>query len=176
MVRLLRTLMALSKVMREAGQVLRRHSFLYVLLATFALMLGGGALFTYVEGRELTLLDGIWWAVVTFSTVGYGDIYPETTAGRLLGALLIMVGVSVMALFMANVSSYLIRRDEGDESPKLSDQLDRLQEQLARLQAEQGRTQADLDRLLRLLGRGAPRRGQRLRSGRYRWIKGPAAK
>ena len=55
-----------------------------------------------------SISEALWWSLVTVSTVGYGDMYPETTAGRLVAAPLIVVGVGVcgyIAGFMARVMS-----------------------------------------------------------------------
>lgn len=52
-----------------------------------------------------TLFDGIWWALVTVSTVGYGDFVPVTIAGRALAILLIFVGVGVMTLLVTTLAS-----------------------------------------------------------------------
>ena len=43
-----------------------------------------------------SLWDGVWWSVVTMGTVGYGDIYPITTGGRMVGLALIFAGVGLM--------------------------------------------------------------------------------
>lgn len=42
--------------------------------------------------------DGIWWAIITFATVGYGDIYPVTPLGKLLGCIICLVGVAMVAI------------------------------------------------------------------------------
>ena len=42
--------------------------------------------------------DGIWWAIITFATVGYGDIYPITFLGKLLGCIICLVGVAMVAI------------------------------------------------------------------------------
>jgi len=54
--------------------------------------------------------DGIWWAIVTMGTVGYGDKYPVTTGGRFVGILLIFTGVGLMSLFTATIASAFVER------------------------------------------------------------------
>ncbi|OQW49888.1 MAG: hypothetical protein A4S09_11615 [Proteobacteria bacterium SG_bin7] len=51
--------------------------------------------------------DALWWAICTVSTVGYGDIYPMTGKGRLVGALLIIIGISFFLSFMAVLVSVM---------------------------------------------------------------------
>lgn len=53
--------------------------------------------------------SGFWWAVVTFTTVGYGDIYPITLWGRLLGGFISMIGIAMIAIPTGIVSSAFIR-------------------------------------------------------------------
>lgn len=57
-----------------------------------------------------SLWDGIWWAVVTMGTVGYGDRYPVTPGGRIVGILLIFSGVGLMSLFTATVATFFIEK------------------------------------------------------------------
>ena len=49
--------------------------------------------------------DGIWWAIITFATVGYGDIYPVTPLGKLLGCIICLVGVAMVAIPTGIISS-----------------------------------------------------------------------
>ena len=49
--------------------------------------------------------DGIWWAIITFATVGYGDIYPITPLGKLLGCIICLVGVAMVAIPTGIISS-----------------------------------------------------------------------
>lgn len=53
--------------------------------------------------------SGFWWAVVTFTTVGYGDIYPVTIWGRLLGGFISMIGIAMIAIPTGIISSAFIR-------------------------------------------------------------------
>jgi voltage-gated potassium channel len=54
--------------------------------------------------------DGLWWALVTVTTVGYGDKFPITTGGRLVGASVILVGIGLVGLFMGKISAILVER------------------------------------------------------------------
>lgn len=88
------------------------------LLFTFAFsVLGvttllGGVTMYLVEGRLnpgiQTLTDGIWWALVTITTVGFGDITPLTLLGRIVGAVMMVGGMFTLALFAGIVGSSLV--------------------------------------------------------------------
>ena len=52
--------------------------------------------------------DGLWWAVVTFTTTGYGDLYPITPMGKILGSIIAMVGIAMIAIPTAIISSSFI--------------------------------------------------------------------
>jgi voltage-gated potassium channel len=54
--------------------------------------------------------DGLWWALVTVTTIGYGDTFPITTAGRLVGSGVILVGIGLVGLFMGKISAILVER------------------------------------------------------------------
>jgi voltage-gated potassium channel len=56
-----------------------------------------------------SMLDGIWWALVTITTVGFGDITPVTLLGRIIGAFLMVSGMFTLALFAGIVGSSLVR-------------------------------------------------------------------
>lgn len=54
--------------------------------------------------------DALWWAVTTVTTVGYGDVYPVTTAGRYVGVVTMFVGIAVAGSLTATMASVLIKR------------------------------------------------------------------
>ena len=59
-----------------------------------------------------TVWEGIWWAWVTVSTVGYGDTVPESAAGKIFGAVVILFGVGFFSLLTASFSAYFVSRGE----------------------------------------------------------------
>lgn len=67
-----------------------------------------------------TLVDGIWWALVTGATVGYGDYVPGTLIGRLLAALLILSGGGLIAFYVASLSTTVIKREKKSQEGKLA--------------------------------------------------------
>jgi voltage-gated potassium channel len=63
-----------------------------------------------VEGSNIkTFGDGLWWAVTTVTTVGYGDRFPTTTEGRILAVMLMIVGISLVGVITASVASWFVR-------------------------------------------------------------------
>ena len=79
-----------------------------------ALLLLAGFWIIYFERGENPAFenygDGLWWALVTVTTIGYGDKFPITTAGRLVGSAVILVGIGLVGLFMGKISAVLVER------------------------------------------------------------------
>lgn len=55
--------------------------------------------------------DGIWWAIVTLTTIGYGDHYPTTLPGRLIATVVMILGIGILGVFTAGTAAYLVRND-----------------------------------------------------------------
>jgi len=58
--------------------------------------------------------DGIWWAMTTVTTVGYGDRYPTTTEGRFLAVALMIMGISLMGVITASVAAWFVKMGQQD--------------------------------------------------------------
>jgi voltage-gated potassium channel len=68
-----------------------------------------------VEGSNIkTFSDGLWWAVTTVTTVGYGDKYPTTTEGRFLAVLLMITGISLVGVITASVAAWFVNLSQDD--------------------------------------------------------------
>jgi voltage-gated potassium channel len=94
---------------------LYRKRFFQVTAVTLAIILVSAAGVLYFEALRKdanirSLWDGVWWAIVTMGTVGYGDKYPVSTGGRVVGLLLIFSGVGLMSLFTATIASLFVEK------------------------------------------------------------------
>ncbi|HMD57592.1 MAG TPA: potassium channel family protein [Solirubrobacteraceae bacterium] len=73
---------------------------------------------------------GLWWAVQTVTTVGYGDVVPRTTAGKLVATLVMVVGIGFLTVMTAAITSTFVeatrRRMVGDQTELLSAKLDQV--------------------------------------------------
>ena len=64
------------------------------------------------DGRRIhSFFDALWWSAATITTVGYGDIYPVTTAGRIIAVFTMVVGISFLAVVTARIAKFLISTD-----------------------------------------------------------------
>jgi voltage-gated potassium channel len=68
-----------------------------------------GFVVTLIDREDFpTFGDGVWWAIVTLATVGYGDIVPHTAWGRVVGSVVIIFGVTFLSFLTATVTSYFV--------------------------------------------------------------------
>lgn len=67
--------------------------------------------------RILSFFDALWWSSATITTVGYGDIFPVTTAGRLVGIVTMFVGISAFAVVTAKIAEWLVAAKSDAPSP-----------------------------------------------------------
>lgn len=89
-----------------------------------------------IEPDVTSPVDGIWWAVVTVTTVGYGDIAPATPAGRLAAGALMALGIGFTALLTAAITAHYINEDDIELTSDVEDMSERLtviEEKLDRL-------------------------------------------
>ncbi len=119
----------------------------YLAGMTVAVALLTGFIATLVDREDFpTFGDGIWWALVTLATVGYGDIVPQTAWGRVLGSVVIVFGITFLSFLTATVTSYFVtaqqqRMAEDEREQREAEQeadeviLGRIEERLAAIEA-----------------------------------------
>ena len=106
--------------MRRWFQLLIRNSFFQVGMGIFLVMILGGLILRTLETGDIAEGEApFWWAIVTMTTVGYGDYAPSTSEGRIFAVLVMFAGISLTAMFTAVISSIFvakrIREDKGLE-------------------------------------------------------------
>jgi voltage-gated potassium channel len=110
-----------------------------VALLALLTVLGGGAAFAAVE-KHASTWDGVWWAVTTMTTVGYGDRYPVTVLGRIIAMVVMLVGIGFIAVLTGAVAQRFLSPQlteiadmESDLESNELDVLSELREVMARL-------------------------------------------
>jgi voltage-gated potassium channel len=108
-----------------------------VLVCVFGLFVAG------IDPSIRSAGDGLWWALATISTVGYGDIVPTSLAGRIVGGVLVAVGLGVFVVITANVLNMLWR----NEQSKTGNQRDFFLSELEKIQQNQNEVRAQLKKI-----------------------------
>jgi voltage-gated potassium channel len=114
--------------MRLWIRTLIRNSFFQVGAGILLTMLLGGIILQWLEPGEISKDDNpYWWAIVTMTTVGYGDFSPATPAGRFFAVIIMFIGISLVSLLTASISSIFvaqkIREGKGLEQLNLNNHL-----------------------------------------------------
>lgn len=140
LLKLVRLAALLAETTRGTRRLLLRHKLHYALAVTGAVVVGAAGLALVVEdghgGAIDSFGDALWWATTTVTTVGYGDMFPVTPAGRGIAVFLMVMGIALFGVLTANVAAFFIedRSEEGDE-PRPDPGDGRLDEILNRLTA-----------------------------------------
>ena len=137
LLRLIRVLLVTTRAIQAMRVSLAGQGLLYVATLTTILTLAGGGLLAVLE-LDGDFWTGVWWAVVTVTTVGYGDIAPATLGGRLLAVLLMLCGLGLLATLAASISSYFIGSSEEEHMQRITERLDRIERLLEKAVAERG--------------------------------------
>ena len=114
--------------MRLWIRTLIRNNFFQVGAGILLTMVLGGVILQWLEPGEISKDDNpYWWAIVTMTTVGYGDFSPATPAGRVFAVIIMFIGISLVSLLTASISSIFvaqkIREGKGLEQLNLNNHL-----------------------------------------------------
>jgi voltage-gated potassium channel len=118
MLRLLRAGAVAGIGLRFAQRLFGRRKFHYTALVALAVVFIG-AFGVYLAESDTNKAvgsfgDALWWAFVTVTTVGYGDVSPVTFEGRIIAVILMLTGIGVIGIFTASVASYFFEQDQAD--------------------------------------------------------------
>jgi voltage-gated potassium channel len=142
--RLLRLISLLSILQRAAGRALRGRVLVYAIGASVILVITASLAMLDVErhapGSNITNIgDSLWWAVVTITTVGYGDVAPVTAEGRLIAVAVMIAGIALLGTVTATLASFFIDRvaeTATAESDETQSEIQALTREIQALRAE----------------------------------------
>ena len=99
----------MSRFLREPPSVKTAASV--IVTATFVIVVIAGVLVWVLDHQDYSSIwDGMWWALQTVTTVGYGDVTPENPSGRIIGALVMLEGIAFLTIVIAAVTSTFVAR------------------------------------------------------------------
>ena len=122
--RLLRIVGLTGKLEKKIGKLLRTNGLLYIFYLNSFIVLVGSSILSVVEEKSFS--ESLWWALVTVTTVGYGDIVPTSIFGKWLAVLLMLVGIGTIGMLTSALTNFFVK-----ENPDEQIKLDELQDELS---------------------------------------------
>jgi voltage-gated potassium channel len=135
----------MAKFLREPPTV--RGATSTIVIATASVVVIGGVLIRLLDHDEYsTVWVGMWWAIQTVTTVGYGDVTPQHLSGRVIAVFVMLQGIAFLAIITAAITSTFVARatkqhEEDEESAEMTElqrieaRFDELNERLDRLES-----------------------------------------
>jgi voltage-gated potassium channel len=110
--RLLRLGLLLTRAVQAERTLTRRQIVRSIAFVGAFVVVIAGAVQAAIDKREFhSTWDGIWWAIVTVTTIGYGDIAPKQTEGRIIAIVVIVVGIAFLSVLTAAIASHFVDND-----------------------------------------------------------------
>jgi voltage-gated potassium channel len=131
-------LLGLVKAGALAGRVLSTEGVRDAAVLTLIAVLGGGAAFAHFENhQDLSAWDGVWWAITTVTTVGYGTPEVTTDGGRIIAICLMVTGVCFVAVLTAAAAERFVRPHREEEG-RIEERLDHIIARLDQIERRAG--------------------------------------
>lgn len=135
----------LTEMHRGLQRLFRVSQLGAIVLAFVVIVILSGIVIHSIDPTVKSLEEGLWYSLATMATVGYGDVVPSTTEGRIFGALIIIMGTVFFSLLTAQLAAYMVGEDEMARDREL---LQTLKENQKTLLSMQERDDAQIERLL----------------------------
>lgn len=123
-----------ERVQRAIERLTLFRAVRMVAVVALTLALVAGVVEWLVDPAMGNLRDALWWAIVTVTTVGYGDVVPTSTAGRLVGSVLMIAGVSAIPITTSLVVSVFVNRAQTHQRQLDAKQREELMARLERIE------------------------------------------
>jgi voltage-gated potassium channel len=119
--------------------VARRGAFPYLVITTMSLALVSAILARLTASGDFSSYgDALWWAVATLTTVGYGDVVPDSLWGRCIGAFVMILGVTFISFLTATVTSLFVSSEEAEHEAERRDSEAEIKATLRRIEDRLG--------------------------------------
>jgi voltage-gated potassium channel len=120
----------------EMANLRPRTAVVLIAVSTLVIVAGSTIIAWTFDRRDFDSVgQALWWSLQTVTTVGYGDIVPESPRGQFIGGVVMLVGIAASAVLTALITSALfetvLRRQRADEAAGLETRLQAIEEQLA---------------------------------------------
>jgi len=136
----------MSRFLSEPGSV--RNAANVIVVATATVVATAGVLMRVLDHSEYpTIGRGLWWAMQTVTTVGYGDVTPANTSGRIIAAAVMLWGIAFLSILIAAITSTFVARAAKERSQAETADEIRLEAQLDDLSSRLERVEQMLTRL-----------------------------
>ena len=118
-----------------------RTAAVVIATVTTTITVAAGLLMTVIDHKGFPSLgSGLWWAVQTVTTVGYGDRVPETTAGQILAAVVMLLGIGFVTVITASITGAFVARTRKEQAiGDSAHSAEQLQDIIARLERIEGK-------------------------------------
>lgn len=122
-----------GKMTNRLSDFLKINGFINVLYTSFILIILSSLTFAYAE--NVSLPESLWWAFVTATTVGYGDVAPHTVLGKFAAILLMFLGIGFISLLTSTITEYF-NRNTIHEQTEMDEKIDLLLQKIDNLEKQ----------------------------------------
>ena len=135
-----------------------RNAASVIVMATLFIVVAGGVAIRLLDHHEYSSIWlGMWWSLQTVTTVGYGDVTPESVPGRLVGGLVMLQGIAFLAIITAAITSTFVARATAERDAAAQASEDRADELLDSRLVELSQRMDRLEQLLIKVNEGLSR-------------------
>lgn len=128
LLRLTRMLGMLGRIKHNFSRLLNTNGLIYLVYISISILILAAGVYSYTE--HVNFWQSIWWAVVTATTVGYGDISPTTALGRIAAMVLMFVGIGFVGTLTSAITSFFSNDEEQKSNDEMMQQIHRENEEL----------------------------------------------
>ena len=105
-----RVFVYLNRLYKRLNAIITTNDFHHVLWFTFSAIFGGAIAISYIDDMDIG--DALWWSFVTTTTVGYGDIAPQSLGGRIVAVFLMLIGIGSLSMLTGTIATFFINNNK----------------------------------------------------------------